>query len=225
MRIDVIAAHTKILQSSLNESIVKRAREKKLIEVVLHNLRDYAKGKYRQIDDKPFGGGSGMVLKPEPFFACIEKLISERNYDEIIHLTPQGMLFNQKTANKLSAENNLILLCGHYKGIDQRVIDKFATMELSIGNYVLTGGETAAIVVIDAVTRLIPGVLGDSESALTDSFQTASVFDAPVYTRPAKYKGMQVPEVLLKGNHAEISEWRYTQGKKKYIKTRKHKLL
>jgi tRNA (guanine37-N1)-methyltransferase len=223
MRIDVISAVPEILQSPLNESIIKRAQSKKLAEIIVHDLRDYAEGSYRQLDDKPFGGGAGMVLKPEPIFRCMKKLLSEREYDEVIYLSPQGKKFNQKRANRLSLSKNLVLICGHYKGIDQRVIDKFATMELSIGDYVLTGGETAAMVVIDAVVRLLPGVLGDSESALSDSFQTDSGFDAPVYTRPADYEGMKVPEVLLNGNHKEIAKWREKQGSEKYKKVKSKK--
>ncbi|MCX7878746.1 MAG: tRNA (guanosine(37)-N1)-methyltransferase TrmD [Ignavibacteria bacterium] len=226
MRIDVLSAIPEIMESPLNESIVKRAQDKKLVKIYVHDLKDYATGKYRQIDDKPFGGGAGMVLKPEPFFRCIEKLISERNYDEIIYLTPQGTKYTQKSANRLSLAKNLMILCGHYKGIDQRVIDKFVTREISIGDYVITGGELAAAVVIDSIVRLIPGVLGNSESALTDSFQTESVFDAPVYTRPADYKGLKVPEVLLSGNHAEIAKWRTDIGKRKYInRNRRNKKL
>lgn len=222
MRIDVISAVVNILQSPLNESILKRAQDKKIAEIVLHNLRDYADGNYRQLDDKPFGGGAGMVLKPEPIFKCISKLLAERKYDEIIYLSPQGKKFNQKRANALSLSENIIIICGHYKGIDQRVIDKFVTKEISIGDYVVTGGEVAAIVVIDSIVRLLPGVLGDSESALTDSFQVESGFDAPVYTRPAEYEGMKVPEVLLNGNHKQISEWRTHQGETKYNKVKKH---
>ncbi len=223
MRIDVISAVVKILDSPLNESIIKRAREKKIAEIVIHDLRDYAEDKYRHVDDKPFGGGAGMVLKPEPLFKCINSLLSQREYDEIIYLSPQGKKFNQKRANTLSLKNNLMIICGHYKGIDQRVIDKFVTSEISIGDYVITGGETAAIVVIDAVVRLLPGVLGDSESALTDSFQTDAGFDAPVYTRPAEYEGMKVPEVLLGGNHKEIAQWREETGMKKYRKVKRPK--
>lgn len=216
MRIDVISAVPEILTSPLGESIIKRARNKKLVEICVHDLKDYASGKYRQLDDSPFGGGAGMVLKPEPIARCIQKLTAGRKYDNIIYLTPQGAKMNQKKANKLSLSRNLMLLCGHYKGIDQRIIDKYVTMELSIGDYVLTGGETAAAVVIDAVVRLIPGVLGDSESALTDSFQIEAGFDAPVYTRPAEFEGMKVPDVLLGGNHSEIAKWRAAQGSKKY---------
>jgi tRNA (guanine37-N1)-methyltransferase len=218
MRIEVISAVPGLLKSPLNESIVKRARQKKLVNIIVHDLRKYAEGKYRHVDDKPFGGGAGMVLKPEPLFKCIEKLIDKRDYDEIIYLTPQGKKFSQKTANKLSLTDNLILICGHYKGIDQRVIDKFVTLELSIGDYVLTGGELAAAIVIDSIVRLIPGVLGNGESALTDSFQTESGFDSPVYTRPAEYRNMKVPEILLGGNHKEIEKWRFEQGRKKFKK-------
>lgn len=224
MRIDVISAVVKILDAPLNESIVKRAQEKGLAEIVLHNLRDYAADKFRHVDDKPFGGGAGMVLKAEPLFSCLDKLLGERKYDEVIYLTPQGAKFTQKKANTLSLKQNLLFICGHYKGIDQRVIDKYVTKEISIGDYVLTGGEAAAIVVIDSIVRLLPGVLGDSESALTDSFQVESGFDAPVYTRPAEIEGMKVPEVLLNGNHKEIAAWRAQQGKKKYNKVKRKKL-
>lgn len=221
MRIDVISAVVKIFDGPLSESILKRAQEKKIAEIVLHNLRDYADGSYRQVDDKPFGGGAGMLLKPEPLFKCLNRLLAERDYDEVIYLSPQGVKFNQKRANALSLSENLIFICGHYKGIDQRVIDKFVTREISIGDYVITGGETAAIVVIDAIVRLLPGVLNDSESALTDSFQTESGFDAPAYTRPAVYEGLKVPEVLLKGNHKDIAAWRMEQGKKKYKRVKR----
>ncbi len=223
MRIDVISAVVKIFEGPLSESILKRAQDKKIAEIVLHNLRDYADGSYRQVDDKPFGGGAGMLLKPEPLFKCLYKLLAEREYDEVIYLSPQGVKFNQKRANALSLSKNLILICGHYKGIDQRVIDKFVTKEISIGDYVITGGETAAIVVIDAIVRLLPGVLNDSESALTDSFQTESGFDAPAYTRPAEYEGLKVPEVLLNGNHKDIAQWRMEQGKKKYTRVKRIK--
>lgn len=223
MRIDVISALPKILTSPLSESIIKRAQQKELAEIHLHDLKDYAEDRFRHVDDKPFGGGAGMVLKPEPMFKCLNKLLNERKYNEVIYLTPQGVKFTQKKANKLSLKQNIILICGHYKGVDQRVIDKFATMELSIGDYVLTGGETAAMVVIDTLVRLIPGVLNDSESALTDSFQTESGFDAPVYTRPASYEGMNVPEVLLNGNHSEILKWRHEMGSKKYKKVKRKK--
>lgn len=224
MRIDVIAAVPGILNAPLNKSIIRRARDKKILTLKIHDLRDYSTGKYRQVDDKPFGGGGGMVLKPEPFFGCIEKLLEKRDYEEIIFLTPQGKKFNQKTANRLSLLNNVMILCGHYKGIDQRVIDTFVTKEISIGDYVLTGGETAALVLIDAVARLLPGVLGNSESALTDSFQTDSGFDAPQYTRPAEFRGMKVPGILLSGNHEEVKRWRTQRGKEKFKKVKRKKI-
>ena len=188
-------------------------------------MREYASGRYRQIDDKPFGGGAGMLLKPEPFFKCIEKLTSERRYDNIIYLSAQGAKLSQKKANRLSLNRNLILLCGHYKGIDQRIIDEFVTMEISIGNYVLTGGELAAMVLIDSIVRLIPGVLGDSEAALTDSFQVESGFDSPQYTRPAEYKGLKVPEILLQGDHKKILEWRMKKGAEKYKRVKRKNIL
>jgi len=221
MRIDVISAVPDILVSPLNESIIKRAQNKKLVDIVIHDLKDYATGKYKQIDDKPYGGGAGMVLMPEPLFKCIEKLLSERKYDNIIFLTPQGKRFNQKKANALSLNDNIIMICGHYKGVDQRVVDTFATMEISIGDYVLSGGELASLVLIDSIVRLIPGVLGDSEAALTDSFQVSSGFDAPQYTRPADFKGMKVPDILVSGDHKKIFDWREDEGKKKYRKVKR----
>src|SRR5437016_8519660 len=224
MRIDVISAVPKILFSPLNESIIKRAVSKKIAEINIHDLRTYASGKYRQVDDKPFGGGAGMVLKPEPLFKCLEKLTDERKYENIIFLTPQGVKFNQKKANSLSLNKNIILICGHYKGVDQRVIDKFVSMEISIGDYVITGGELAALIVIDSIVRLIQVVLGDSESAMNDSFQFESGFDAPVYTRPAEYKGMKVPEILLNGDHKKIAEWKRQQDRKKYKRIIKKKI-
>ena len=227
MRIDVVSSVPALLKSPLNESILKRAKKKKLVKIFIHDLRKYSEGKYRRVDDKPFGGGAGMVLKPEPLFKCIETLLESRKYDEIIYLTPQGKKFNQKKANKLSIAENLMLICGHYKGIDQRVIDKFVTSEISVGDYVLTGGELAAAIVIDASVRLIPGVIGDGESALSDSFQTESGFDSPVYTRPAVYRNMNVPEILLSGNHKEIEKWRFEQGREKYraVKLKKRKKI
>ncbi len=209
-RIDVISGVPELLNSPLKESILKRAQEKKLVEIVIHNLRDYTHDKHRTIDDTMYGGGAGMVLKPEPFFECVEKLKSERTYDEIICLTADGEFFTQKVAIELSLRQNLMFLCGHYKGIDQRVIDALTTRELSIGPYVLTGGELAAAVIIDAVIRLIPGVLNDSESALTDSYGDEPG-SYPVYTRPPVHKGYSVPEVLLSGNHEKISQWRTEQ--------------
>lgn len=179
----------------------------------MHNLRDYAFNKHKQIDDKPFGGGPGMVLKPEPFFECIEKLQSEVKYDHVIFTSPRGRLFNQKTANKLSLAGNLLIVTGHYKDIDDRVRVKFATDEISIGNFILTGGELPALLIIDAVIRLIPGVLNDSESALNDSFMDGDVIEAPAFTRPADYRGLKVPEVLLSGNEKEIKKWKSEQSK------------
>ena len=219
-RFDVISANTNIITSSLTHGLIGRTIAKELIEVFIHDLRDYTTDKHRQIDDTPYGGGTGMVLKPEPFFRCIRDLQSERSYDEIIHLTPQGETFNQKIANRLSLENNYILLCGHYKGIDQRVIDEFSTMEISIGEFVISCGDLAAIVIIDAVSRLLPGALGDSESAITDTFQVEEIFDHPQYTRPEIYEEIKVPEVLLSGNHKVIEEWRAAQAVRKFKKVK-----
>jgi tRNA (guanine37-N1)-methyltransferase len=213
MRIDIISAVPDLLLSPLNTSIVKRAKEKGKADIFIHNLRDFAHNKHKQIDDKPFGGGPGMVLKPEPFFECIEKLLNERNYDHIIFTTPKGKIFDQKDANKFSLAKNILFVTGHYKEIDDRVRERFATDEVSIGKFVLTGGELPALVIIDAVIRLIPGVLNDSESALNDSFQDGEIVEAPFYTRPAEYKGMKVPEVLLSGNEKEIKKWKEEQSK------------
>ncbi len=213
MRIDVISAVPDSLVSPLNTSILKRAQERNLAEIVVHNLRDYAYDKHKQIDDKPFGGGPGMLLKPEPFFECIEKLVSERKYDFVLFPSPGGELYNQKMANRFSLAKNILILAGHYKGVDDRVREKFATNEISIGNYVLTGGEIAAWVIIDSVVRLIPGVLNDSESALNDSLMDGDIIEAPYYTRPAEYKGMNVPEVLLSGHDKKIKDWKEEQSK------------
>lgn len=213
MRIDIISAVPELLSSPLNSSILKRAQNKKKIEIHVHNLRDYAFNKHKQIDDKPFGGGPGMILKPEPFFECIEKLQSERKYDHIIFTTPKGKIFDQKYANKLSLANNIIIIAGHYKEIDDRVRQHFATDEISIGKFVLTGGELPALIIVDAVVRLIPGVLNDSEAALDDSFQDGEIVEAPYYTRPAEYRGMKVPDVLLSGNEKEIKKWKEEQSK------------
>ena len=212
MRIDIISAVPDIFTSPLSSSILKRAQDKGKVEIYVHNLRDYAFNKHRQIDDKPFGGGPGMVLKPEPFFECIEKLLSERSYDHIIFTTPKGRIFNQKEANRLSLAGNILFVTGHYKEMDDRVREKFATDELSLGNFVLTGGELPALVFLDAVVRLIPGVLNDSESALDDSFQDGEKIEAPYYTRPAEYRGLKVPEVLLSGNEKEIKKWKEEQS-------------
>jgi tRNA (guanine37-N1)-methyltransferase len=213
MRIDIISAVPELLQSPLNFSIIKRAQDKKKVNIKIHSLRDYAFNKHKQIDDKPFGGGPGMILKPEPFFECIEKLQVNINYDHIIFTTPKGKLFDQKYANKLSLAKNILIVTGHYKEIDDRVREQFATDEISIGNYVLTGGELPALIITDAIIRLIPGVLNDSEAALDDSFQDGEIVEAPYYTRPAEYRGIKVPEVLLSGNEKEIKKWKQEQSK------------
>ncbi len=213
MRIDIISAVPDSLYSPLNTSILKRAQEKKKVEIYIHNLRDYAHDKHKQIDDKPFGGGPGMLLKPEPFFECIKKLLSERKYEHIIFTSPKGVLYNQKIANKFSLANNLLIVNGHYKGIDDRVREKFCTDEISIGNFVLSGGELASLVIVDSVVRLIPGVLNDSESALNDSLMDGDFIEPPYYTRPAEFEGMKVPDVLLSGNEKKIKEWKDKQSK------------
>ena len=210
MRIDIVTGLPKLLESPLQESILKRAQEKKIVEIVVHDLRAYTHDKHHTIDDTPFGGGAGMVLKPEPFFECVEELKTQRRYDEIIFLSADGELFAQKVATELSLKNNLMMLCGHYKGVDQRVREKLVTREISIGEYVLTGGELAAAVLVDAVVRLIPGVLNDAESALTDSFQDG-LLGCQQFTRPAEFRGFKVPDVLLSGDHQEIKRWREEQ--------------
>jgi tRNA (guanine37-N1)-methyltransferase len=214
MRVDIITAVPELIVSPLNTSIIKRAQDKGKASIIIHNLRDYAYDKHKQIDDKPFGGGPGMVLKPEPFFLCIESLLEQRDYNHIIFTTPKGKIFDQSYANRLSLSGNLMFITGHYKEIDDRVRERFATDEISIGNFVLTGGELPALLVIDAIIRLIPGVLNDSESALDDSFQDEESVSAPYYTRPAEYKGMKVPDVLLSGNTKEIKKWKEEQSKK-----------
>ena len=213
MRIDIISAVPDLLISPLNTSILKRAQDKKKISIHIHNLRDYAFDKHKQIDDKPFGGGAGMVLKVEPFFECIEKLQSERKYDQVIFTTPKGKIFDQQYANKLSLSENILIIAGHYKEVDDRVREYFSTDEISIGNFVLTGGELPALIIVDAIVRLIPGVLNDSEAALDDSFQDGQIIEAPYYTRPAEYRGMKVPDVLLSGNEKEIKKWKQEQSK------------
>jgi len=210
MRIDVVTGFPKLLESPLNESMIRRAQDQGYAEIVVNDLRDYATDRHKTIDDAPFGGGAGMILKPEPVFSCIEKLRGERQYDEVIYLAADGERLTQRIANELSLKQNLILLCGHYKGIDERIRQSLISREISIGDYVLTGGELPALVLIDAVVRLIPGVLHDGESLLTDSFQSP-LLDAPSYTRPAEFRGMKVPDVLLSGNHAEIETWREEQ--------------
>jgi tRNA (guanine37-N1)-methyltransferase len=216
MRYDIISANPKILECSLKNGLVSRALTKGYAEIHIHNLRDYAEGKYRQIDDMPYGGGAGMILKPEPIFRCIEELKSKNEYDEIIYFSPQGQKMTQKTVNDYSMKKNIILLCGHYKGTDERVISKFVTKEISIGDYVISCGDIAAYVFIDSVVRLIPGVLNDGESAITDTFQVETGFDYPQYTRPEVFKRMRVPKVLLSGNHREISIWREKKAISKY---------
>ncbi len=223
MRIDIISGVPQLLKYPLSESILKRAQQKQLAEIIVHDLRTFAHDKHKIIDLPPYGGGAGMILKPEPIFECVEKLQSERSYDEIIYVTADGERFDQKMANTLSLKKNLIILCGHYKGIDQRVREALITKEISIGDYVLTGGELAAMVITDALVRLIPGVIGDGESALTDSFQDG-LLDAPSYTRPEDFRGMKVPEVLLGGNHKEVSKWKDQQRRSKTEERRKDML-
>ncbi|MCK9408639.1 MAG: tRNA (guanosine(37)-N1)-methyltransferase TrmD [Bacteriovoracaceae bacterium] len=220
MRIDIISAVPQLLKSPLSESILKRAQEKGLAKIVVHDLRSYAHDKHKIIDLPPYGGGSGMILKAEPIFECIEKLQAERTYDDIIYVTADGEKFHQKMANDLSLQKNLIILCGHYKGIDQRVREILITKEISIGDYVMTGGELAAMVIADSIIRLIPGAIGDGESALTDSFQDG-LLDSPSYTRPPEFRGMKVPEVLLGGNHKEVAKWKEKQRKVKTQQRRK----
>ncbi|WP_285010162.1 tRNA (guanosine(37)-N1)-methyltransferase TrmD [Pedobacter faecalis] len=211
MRFDIITVLPGLLESPFAHSILQRSQKKGLAEIVVHNLRDYASNKQKSVDDYPYGGGSGMVMSIEPFAKCIEALRQERMYDDVIFMTPDGKTFNQSVANELSVNQNLIILCGHYKGIDQRIRDLYVTREISIGDYVLSGGELPAAVLVDAVVRLIPGVLNDETSALSDSFQ-GDLLDAPVYTRPADWNGHRVPDVLLSGHEAKISEWRYEQA-------------
>lgn len=211
MRIDIISVLPELMESPFKTSILKRAMDKGLAEVHFHHLREWAINKHRQIDDEPYGGGAGMVMMVEPLDKCISELKAQREYDEIIYLTPDGVTLNQKIANTLSIKQNLIFLCGHYKGIDQRVRDLHITKEISIGDYVLTGGELAACVLADSVIRLLPGVLNDEQSALTDSFQD-DLLSPPIYTRPEVYKGLEVPKVLLSGNFAKIEEWRHDEA-------------
>lgn len=223
MRIDIITVLPEIFAGSLDQSILKRAQQKGIVEIHLHQLRDYTTNKHRQVDDYAFGGGAGMVLQIEPIWNVIEKLKSERMYDEIIYMSPDGELLNQKIANSLSLLKNIILLCGHYKGIDERVRQYLITKEISIGNYVLSGGELAAAVVSDAVIRLLPGVLSDETSALSDSFQD-DLIAPPVYTRPVEFLDMKVPEILLSGHQKNINEWRFAQSLER-TKQRRPELL
>ncbi len=211
MRIDIITILPELLESPFSHSIVKRAQQKELVEINLINLRDYSTDKHRKVDDAPFGGGAGMVMSIEPIFNCIEALKSKNTYDDIIYVCPDGEMFDQPMANQLSLKKNLIILCGHYKGIDERIREHLITKEISIGNYVLSGGELAAAVITDALVRLIPGVLSDETSALSDSFQD-NLIAPPTYTRPAEFNGWQVPEILLSGHEARISEWKHEQS-------------
>lgn len=219
MRIDIITVLPEILESPFNHSIIKRAREKGLAEIHLHNLRDFSEDKHRRVDDYSFSKGAGMVMAIQPIEKAIETLTKERDYDEIIFTTPDAPLFNQQEANKLSLKHNIIILCGHYKGIDQRIRDHYITKEISIGDYVLTGGELAAAIITDSIVRLLPGVLSDETSALTDSFQD-NLLTPPVYTRPAEYKGMKVPEVLLSGNDKLVDDWKHEQSVERTKKLR-----
>lgn len=211
MRIDIITVLPEMIEGFVHESILARAQKKGLAEIHLHNLRNYSTDKWRRVDDYPYGGFAGMVMQCEPIDRCISALKAERNYDEVIFTTPDGEQFTQQTANELSLKENLIILCGHYKGIDQRIRDHLITREMSIGDYVLTGGELAAAVMADAIVRIVPGVIGDEQSALSDSFQD-NLLAAPIYTRPAEYKGWRVPDILLSGNEAKIKAWEMQQA-------------
>lgn len=223
MRIDIISVLPELLRSPFEASILKRAIDKGLVEVHLHNLRDYSTNKQKSVDDYQFGGGAGMVMTIQPIDDCISQLKSERHYDEVIYMTPDGETLNQKMANSMSLLKNIIILCGHYKGVDQRVRDHFITKEISIGDFVLSGGELGAAVLSDAIIRLIPGVLSNETSALTDSFQD-NLLSGPIYTRPAEYNGWKVPDVLLSGNFAEIDKWRENQSYE-HTKNRRPDLL
>jgi tRNA (guanine37-N1)-methyltransferase len=219
MRIDIITVLPELLHSPFEHSIMKRAQQKGLLEVVLHNLRDYGGGKHRQVDDYQYGGGAGMVMMPEPLANCLDDLKAAREYDEVIYLTPDGERLDQSIANQLSLKKNLILICGHYKGIDERIREQYVTRDISIGDYVLSGGELAAAVLVDSIGRLLPGVLNDETSALFDSFQDR-LLAPPVYTRPASFRGLEVPSVLLSGNDAAIEQWRYEQSLKRTAERR-----
>ncbi|MBB1530306.1 MAG: tRNA (guanosine(37)-N1)-methyltransferase TrmD [Prevotella sp.] len=211
MRIDIITVLPEILEGFINESIIARARKKGLVEIHLHNLRDYTSDKWRRVDDYPYGGFAGMVMQCEPIDRCISALKAEREYDDVIYVSPDGEQFDQRMANEMSMQGNFIILCGHYKGIDQRVRDHLITREISVGDFVLTGGELPAAVITDAIVRLIPGAISDDQSALSDCFQD-DLLAAPIYTRPANYKGWTVPEILLSGNEAKIKQWEMDQA-------------
>lgn len=214
MRIDIISVQPELLTSPFEHSIMKRAQQRGILEVVVHNLKDFGLGKNRQVDDYQYGGGAGMVMMIEPIENCIKSLQAERSYDAIIFMTPDGKRYDQRDANQLSLKENIIIICGHYKGIDERIRAHYVTMEISVGDFVLSGGELAAAIVVDSVGRLIPGVLNDETSALTDSFQD-DLLAPPVYTRPAEYNGWRVPDVLLSGNQAMIDQWRFDQAVKR----------
>jgi tRNA (guanine37-N1)-methyltransferase len=214
MRIDILTVLPQLLESPFSASIMQRAQDKGHVEIQIHNIRDYSTDKHKNVDDYQYGGGAGMVLSIEPIATLIEKLMSERNYDEIIYMTPDGKVLEQNECNTLSLSQNLMILCGHYKGVDERIREHYITKEISIGSYVLSGGELAAAVLVDAVVRLIPGVLNDETSALTDSFQD-NLLSPPVYTRPPEYNGLKVPEILLSGNLPEIEKWREEQSLKR----------
>ena len=211
LRFDIVTCLPELLESPFQHSILKRAQDKGLVSIAIHNLRDYGHGRHKQIDDYQYGGGAGMVMMVEPLSRCIDDLKNQRSYDEIIFVTPDGQQLNQHRVNQLTLARNIIIISGHYKGIDQRIRDKYVTMEISIGDYVLSGGELPTAILVDSISRVVPGVLNDGSSALTDSFQD-NLLAPPVYTRPAEYDGMQVPEVLLSGNDALIEEWRYQQA-------------
>ena len=219
MRIDIITIFPEMFDGPFDHSIVKRAKDKGLVEIHLHQLRDYSTDKYKKVDDYAFSGGAGMVMMIEPIVTCIEALQKERDYDEIIYTSPDGELFDQPMANKLSLLQNVIILCGHYKGIDERIREHFITREISIGNYVLSGGELAATVITDSIVRLIPGAIGNEVSALTDSFQDGLIAP-PVYTRPREFRGWKVPDILLSGNEKLIDEWKYNQAVERTNKRR-----
>ena len=219
MRIDILTVLPELLESPLNFSIVKRAKDKKLVEINIINLRDFTNDKYKSVDDYAFGGGAGMVMMIEPVYKALEKLKNEREYDEIIYTSPDGEKFSQKMANQLSLKNNIIILAGHYKGVDQRIRDYLVTKEISVGDYVLSGGEIPAAVITDAIVRLIPGALSDEQSALSDSFQD-DLLAPPVYTRPADFNGWKVPEILLSGHTAKIESWRHEQSEERTRKLR-----
>lgn len=219
MRIDIITVLPEMLEGFFNESILARAQKKGLAEIHLHNLRDYTLDKWKRVDDYPYGGSAGMVMQCEPIDRCITALKAEREYDDVIYVSPDGETFNQKIANEMSMQGNLIILCGHYKGIDQRVRDHLITREISVGDYVLTGGELAAAIISDAVIRLVPGVISDEQSALSDCFQD-DILAAPIYTRPSDYKGWKVPEILLSGNEAKIRQWEFDQAMERTKKLR-----